>query len=158
MPVNYKYNNKSEAVSGYYYIYLPVTTEDARWAGVDIYGFPKFLAETSFKETHESRICDVKADGKLVISLRVEKMPSEDSDWVMSNFEVRDGKIMRCKFYLEGQRGFSDSVGGVSFDLRVHPMSVRFRLMEVARSSVHHEYVPRARAVLGKVLKPLLPI
>src|SRR5687768_14632859 len=45
IPVAYRPHGGSDEVTGAYCAFLPVTTEEARAAGVDVWGFPKFVAE-----------------------------------------------------------------------------------------------------------------
>ena len=55
---------------------LPVTTERAREGGVDLYGYPKFLADIRFRESAGWTECTVGADGEEILALRVRQGPT----------------------------------------------------------------------------------
>ena len=48
---------------------LPVTTEVARVGGVELYGYPKFLADISFELDGEHIRCELAEDGDKILSL-----------------------------------------------------------------------------------------
>lgn len=52
---------------------LPVITEEARWGGVEGYGFPEIVADINFADLGEVCRCTVRADGRDVIELEVKK-------------------------------------------------------------------------------------
>ena len=49
---------------------LPVTTEIARRGGVELYGYPKFLADITFQKEKGWMICDLVEKGKKILSLK----------------------------------------------------------------------------------------
>jgi hypothetical protein len=152
IPVVYKADKEAEELSGYYYIYLPVTTEDSRWGGVENLGLPKFLADISFEDTSKSRSCTLKADGKEIITLKVNKLPTQLQSWEFNNFGIRDRKLVRNMFNVHGQRGISDATGGAQYTLGDHPIAEKLRALEISQVSVQNEYVPQAQAVLSGVI------
>ena len=70
VPVQYQSDEDSPEFPGLYVVHLPVTTEEARWGGVEIYGFPKFIAEINFKEEGDMRRCRVRARAPLSVRPR----------------------------------------------------------------------------------------
>jgi len=158
IPVIYKQNEQSKEQHGYYYLYLPVTTEDARWGGVENLGFPKFVAKISFSETDKVRSCILEADGKEIITLKVNKLPTELKSWEFNNFGVRDGKLLKNTFKMHGQGGISTAVGGVTFSLGNHPIAEKLQALDIGQTSIQYEYVPKAQAVLSKSIGSPLPL
>lgn len=59
-----------------YVWHLPVTTEIARLGGVELYGYPKFLADIDFTPSAESLRCDLAEDGALILSLEGRVLPT----------------------------------------------------------------------------------
>ena len=57
---------------GMYVHHLPVTTPAARDFGVEIWGYPKFIADIGFEETGEVRRCR-RAEGKDIVILEIRK-------------------------------------------------------------------------------------
>jgi hypothetical protein len=50
--------------------HLPVTTEIARWGGVELYNYPKFIAGINFTRTTDSIICDLSEKGEHILTLK----------------------------------------------------------------------------------------
>ncbi len=48
------------------HLFLPVSTEAARWPGVDIYGFPKFVAKINFVRDENQIACRLDANEELI--------------------------------------------------------------------------------------------
>lgn len=49
---------------------LPVTTEIARWGGVELYGFPKFIADINFVRNKKTLECTLSHNGQHVLTLQ----------------------------------------------------------------------------------------
>jgi len=158
IPVIYKINEQSRELQGYYYLYLPVTTEDARWGGVENLGLPKFVAEIGFADTDEIRSCTLNVDGKEVISLKVNKLPTVSKSWEFTNFGIRDKKLVKNLFQVHGQGGTSTTAGGATYTLGDHPISEKLLALEIGQISIRHDYVPQAQAVLTEAIGPPLPL
>lgn len=158
IPVIYKIDDDAEELHGYYYLYLPVTTKDARWGGVENLGLPKFVAEISFVDTAESRSCTLKADNKEIITLTVKRLPIKSQSWEFSNFGIRNGKLVRNIFEVHGQGGTGTAVGGAMYTLGDHPISRNLEALGIGQSAIQYEYVPKAQAVLSKSIGSPLPL
>ncbi|HEY4716347.1 MAG TPA: acetoacetate decarboxylase family protein [bacterium] len=70
-----------------YIWHLPVTTEIARTAGVEFYGYPKFIAEIAFKREKDCLECRLSEKGSHILTLRGKHL------------DAKPGKIMRFKTY-----------------------------------------------------------
>ena len=55
---------------------LPVTTEMARLVGVDLYGYPKFLADIAFDKGKEWIECQLSEKGERILSLKGKVLPT----------------------------------------------------------------------------------
>jgi hypothetical protein len=62
---------------GLYVHYLPVTTQAAYDFGVEIWGYPKFVAEIRFEEAGDVRRCQLRAEGKDILTLQVKKIATK---------------------------------------------------------------------------------
>ena len=56
---------------------LPVTTEIARAGGVELYGYPKFLAEITFERTPGQIRCDLSEKGEKILALEGNVLPAK---------------------------------------------------------------------------------
>ncbi len=64
----------------YTYIHhLPVTTEIALRGGIDVYNYPKFMAEIDFTDTEASVTCELKEKGELILRLEGKKVDTPRS-------------------------------------------------------------------------------
>lgn len=55
---------------------LPVTTEIARVGGVELYGYPKFIADIEFTREDKWITCDLSEGGKNILSLKGRQLPT----------------------------------------------------------------------------------
>jgi len=56
---------------------LPVTTEIARFGGVELYGYPKFLAEITFERSAGQIRCDLSEKGEKILTLEGKVLPTK---------------------------------------------------------------------------------
>jgi hypothetical protein len=135
------------------YLHLPVTTEDARWTGVEIYGFPKYLATIDFREAEHEVVSSLELVGREALALRVTKGPARDDDWMVYNLTFLDGEPMLSTFHGTGQRYTSDFHGGARLRWGEHEMVQGLRSAQIELTSVSHFYCPRMRATLSTPIK-----
>ncbi len=121
---------------GEFHLYLPVTSEEARWSGVEIYGFPKFVAEMDFEETPESYCCRVQVEGQPLINMEVQKVPHRPLEWDCHYYSLRAGRLVHVLWQVRGQAGVSDEPGRAFMALGNHPYAQRLRQLEIERSAV----------------------
>ncbi|HPS93635.1 MAG TPA: acetoacetate decarboxylase family protein, partial [Deltaproteobacteria bacterium] len=71
---------------------LPVTTERARRGGVDMYGYPKFLADIVFSHEDSMLVCTLSAGGRNILTLKGKKLrTSPEKVNRFKTFSVKDG-------------------------------------------------------------------
>ena len=157
LPVTYRADSGEEQ-HGLYYLHLPVTTEDARWGGVENLGLPKFVAEISFADNDGFRSSTLKADGKEIITLSVNGLPLKSQSWEFNNFGIKDGKLLRNSFQVNGEGGTSTDAGGAKFAFGDHPVAENLKALGIGVTAVEHIYVTKAQAVLSKALGSPLPL
>jgi hypothetical protein len=58
-----------------YVWHLPVTTEIARLGGVELYGYPKFIADIEFRKEDDQISCHLSENGNKILSLRGTVLP-----------------------------------------------------------------------------------
>ena len=67
--------------------HLPVTTEKARYGGVELYGYPKIIADIEFKREKEFIECSLSEKGEHILTLKGKNIPGSH------------GKILRYRTY-----------------------------------------------------------
>ena len=148
VPVLYKKAGSASGLPGAYVIHLPVTTEEARWAGVEIYGFPKFIAEITFEDTADARRCRVCVDGVDIVTLDAPKVPAEPASNDYYAYTVKDEQLLRTLIRVKGQWGTSRVPEGASCILGDHPIARELRGLDVGRTSLEHAYAPEQQMML----------
>ncbi len=135
---------------------LPVTTETALHAGIDIWGYPKFLAEIEFEEGEEEVTCTLKEKGSLILTLEVKKsLPRMKTYFDLNTYSVKDRELLFTSI-----RGISSSLGRsflpgtARITLGEHEISRRIREIAPGKS-IHSLYIPRARMLLPEAEKRL---
>ena len=58
-----------------------MTTEEARLGGVEIYGYPKFVADIDLKKAGDAFRCCVRAEEERIVTLQVSTLPTQLLSW-----------------------------------------------------------------------------
>jgi hypothetical protein len=133
---------------GLYVHHLPVTTQEAYVFGVEIWGYPKFLAEISFEETDRVRRCRLRADGKAIATLEVAKSATRTRPQDLFSYTVKDGQLLHTRIQAQGQLATARFRGGASCDLGDHPIAEELRAVGMRRTAVERLYAPRVQSML----------
>ena len=110
------------------HLYLPVSTEAARWAGVDIYGFPKFVAKIDFSNADNQITCQLseKDESILVLSLE-DQVPTSRKQTRWLFYGDRKQQIYKTVFDLEGSFLEQQANQNVKFVLGEHPIAEKLK-------------------------------
>jgi hypothetical protein len=141
-------------LEGQYFLQLVVTTEEARWTGVEIHGFPKIVADIDIEHREGSTRCTGTHRGVHVLTLDVAEQPTAPFDDRAILLNVRhDGRLIRSDFERRGVMGASERPGGVTLTLGQHAIADQLRDIGVRLDSGRGFHLPRCRAVLGKAIE-----
>jgi len=91
-------------VSGYVYT-LPVSTEQARAFGVDIWGYPKLVADIDLRDEGKTRHATVTADSRHVLSFEARRPPTVPAKLSGYNYTVKHDQLLREETRLSGRAG-----------------------------------------------------
>ena len=84
---------------------LTVTTERARKGGVEMYGYPKFLADISFPRENDAFTCTLSEGGKNIFVLKGQKLKTAPEKVNrFKTFSVKDGVPLASKRLYESNR------------------------------------------------------
>jgi hypothetical protein len=133
----------------HFYLHLPVTTQDATWPGVEIYGFPKYLAAIEFHQSETDVVCSLALAGQEILELQVTKGPAQEDEWEVENLTFLEGEPLLCFFHAYGRRHASDLPGGSRVQFGDHPMARELRSAQMELTSVSHFYCPSIQATLS---------
>lgn len=103
------------------HLYLPVNTEAARWPGVDIYGFPKFIAAIAIEKNNDQVTCRLAEGDELIFEFSLNDHVGTQKQERWEYYGNRNQQIIKTRFDLEGK--FFEAVNddsGVRFVLGAH--------------------------------------
>ncbi|OFW58020.1 MAG: hypothetical protein A2V52_07855 [Actinobacteria bacterium RBG_19FT_COMBO_54_7] len=139
-----------------YVWHLPLDSEIGIHAGIDIWGFPKFLAEIEFSETEKSISCSLSEKGEHILTLEVGiTKPKMKSYFDIKPYTVKDDRLLFTEIKgLSGGVGRSFLPGTANLSLGEHPLSRQIR--EVAPGkNMNTIYIPHGQMVLPEPDKSL---
>ncbi len=143
---------KTPAVPMMYIHHLPVTTEIARAAGVEFAGFPKFLADVSFKCKSEWLSCSVSEGGKHILTLtgrklKLRQLPRQR----LYPITFQKDRLLRLELILsECEGGISKVQTDIKLELGDHQIAQELRNLKLGRI-LQYEYCPQRQAILTPV-------
>jgi hypothetical protein len=151
LPVRYRAPKKGEQ-EGHFVFQMPVTTEEARWGGVELYGFPKILADVRLEREGRAHVCTLTHDQQHALTLRVrEEATASPSRELLRSFTLRDDRrVIGSTFDIRGERERCELPGGATLMLGEHPIADQLRRLEISSESRSHFVMPHAYAVLSK--------
>jgi len=121
----------TRGVSGYVW-YLPVTSKPATALGVDIWGYPKDVAEITHVEDGSVRETTVRLDGQHLIGVSVDRPPTFSRSDSGVSYTTKDGTLLRERLELNGEIGAWPYSGKVSYTLGDHPRARRLRELDLS--------------------------
>lgn len=143
-----------------YVVQLPVTTELALVGGVDIFNFPKYLADITFEETSSERSCSLRdrETGQLILRFRGEKLRTRRFEHKsdrrclktirMTSYPRKEGVTLRAWVLMnQRERGLSLFRRHATLELGEHPRSRVFRELRIGRQ-LQYLFAPRCEAML----------
>ncbi len=129
---------------------LPVTTEAALNAGIDIWGYPKFLADIDFEEGPDSVACRLAAEGKHILTLTVrKKKPATKTYLDFNTYTVKDGDILHTPV-----RGVSTGMArsvlphSAALELGDHPLAGELGGLGLSSKATASLYIPDLQTIL----------
>ena len=129
---------------------LPVTTEAAVHGGIDILGFPKWLARIDFTEEGERRICTVREHGALVLQVVGERLPTRDAPKEISleSYPRKEGSTLHAVMRMRlGAWASSMLSRKMTIEAGAGPRAAAIRSLGLGRQ-IDYLYAPRCEAIL----------
>lgn len=134
-----------------YVWHLPVTTEIARYGGVELYGYPKFIADIAFTRTGGQVECTLSENGRLVLRLLGRELPAGPGKTVrFKTYPVKDGITLCGNVYTRHVR-FAESRRRADSGLTVgtdHPISAELRGIELSEKPLVYQYSAENESIL----------
>jgi hypothetical protein len=131
-----------------YIHHLPVTTQAARDFGVEIWGYPKFIAEIGFEETGALRRCRLRAEGKDIVMLEINKSATKVRSTNFHTYTIKNSQLLRTLVQTQGQYCITRLPGGASYTLGDHPIAVELKALGMGKTAVGCFYAPQLQSLL----------
>lgn len=128
---------------------VPVTAEIPRFLGVEIGGYPKFLADINYLEEPEWLSCEVKVDNQLILRLRGRKLKTKTiARSYLNPISYRNGFLLRSELVMsQRETGISQANESVDLVLGQHSLAEELKQLNLGRI-LQYQYCPSARAIL----------
>lgn len=129
---------------------LPVTTEIARWGGVELYGYPKFLADIDFARTPDSLACTLAEGGRTVLTLTGQALKTAPAKRLRYRaYSLKDGLPLCANVYTNPlEYAQSMASGAARLALGDHPIAEQLRALDLSESPIMYQYSPKNELVL----------
>jgi len=129
---------------------LPVTTERARRGGVDMYGYPKYLADIVFTDEGGMLSCSLSEGGRNILILKGKKLKtSSEKVNRFKTFSVKDGVPLAANVYMNPLKfGKSVSRKAARLTLGDHEVSRQLLDMDLSPCPIFFQYMPLMEAIL----------
>lgn len=134
--------------SGLFVWHLPVTTQAAHDAGVEIWGYPKFVAQIEFEDLPAARRCRLRDGAGEILRLEVAALPAPERDMDLYSYTVKDKELLHTRIQAHGTIGQSRLPGGASLVLGDHPIARDLRGLHIGRQAVQRLYAPGLESLL----------
>lgn len=131
-----------------YFHHLPVTTQDACDVGVDIYGFPKFVADITFEDKGNSCLCELSVDGKDIFTLEVKKITAESQPVNFFCYTVKDGQLIKTFVPTQGEYAMSNVPEDVKYTIGNHAIAKELKELDMAESAAEYVYAAKVQGLL----------
>jgi hypothetical protein len=125
----------TRGVSGYVW-HLPVTSEPAKALGVDIWGYPKEVADITHEDDGSTRRTAVHIDGQQLIDVTVDRPPMFSQTDSGQSYTIKDGSILREELELDGEIGVWPYSSNISYTLGDHPRAERLKELDLSERAL----------------------
>jgi len=130
---------------------LPVTSEFARAGGIELYGYPKFLADIQISKDAERVVGSVSVAGVELLRLGGPVLPNQGARQFRYVMYSVQGHSLISANWLYNVLEYAASRSKAGVDLTIgqgHPICETLRGIELARHPITYEYIPRSEAIL----------
>lgn len=134
-----------------YIRHLPVTTEIARSGGVELYGFPKIIANIDFTRDRDVSRCVITEKKKQILTLQGPVIPVKpgDTTWYRCYPVYQGITIMAKTCFMNHQMGETRKTDDVKLILGDdHPICSELRSIELSEKAFMYQYIPSGESIL----------
>ncbi|SMB24915.1 conserved protein of unknown function [Sterolibacterium denitrificans] len=129
---------------------LPVTTEIARWGGVELYGYPKFVADIEFRRPPGRTSCLLSEGGRNILMLEGQALAGAPAKPLRYRaYSMKNGIPLCANVYTHPlQYAQTMSSDAASLTLGDHDIARQLQRLELSASPLMYQYCPLNELVL----------
>lgn len=134
-----------------YILHLPVTSERARRGGVELAGYPKFIADITFTRENGYITCTLKENGERILTMRGKQVRTSRgrlTKYIIHT--MKNGIELKANLYINPIQ-YRQSPGFWTAGLDIadsHRICTELRDMRLSRRPVLYQYMPNYEAIL----------
>jgi hypothetical protein len=134
-----------------YILHLPVTSERARRGGVEMAGYPKFIADISFAHEQGYTTCSVSENGQRILALtgkNINTSVGRMTKYVI--YTMKQGIPLRANLYVNPVQ-YRQTLGRNAGRVEIgsdHAICKELHEMGLSRHPVLYQYMPSYEAIL----------
>ncbi len=121
----------TQAANGYVW-YMPVTTEPAKAFGIDIWGFPKVVAEISHNDEGSVRTTTVTVDGDRFLTFEIDRPPSMERSDEGFSYTVKDDRLLKIPNTIDADAGLWPFSTAASVSFGNHPKAQLLQSLDLS--------------------------
>ena len=130
---------------------LPVNTEHARAGGVDLFGYPKFLADINFEKSDDWISCTLSEGGQEILQLKGRRLPTRMGKLTRYiTYAVENGNPLVAEV-LVNPIEYAEMYGGRAVELELgsgHRISEVLKQIDLGKRALAYQYSPVNEAIL----------
>jgi hypothetical protein len=130
---------------------LPVNKEYPRAGGVDLFGYPKFLADIRFHKDQDQIECTLSVSGSDILRLTGRVLPTKPGKPMRyATYAVDQGRLLSINFLINPLE-FAQSRRREDFVLQVgqeHPICQALHEIELSSHPLLYQFSPRGESIL----------
>ncbi|RJQ75043.1 MAG: hypothetical protein C4519_16280 [Desulfobacteraceae bacterium] len=130
---------------------LPVTTEIARTGGVEMFGYPKFIADIDFHREEDQIICRLAEKQQAILTLKGKILPTKRRkiSRVQTYSVIGDIPLVANVVFNPLEMAVSSSRRAATLEIgSVHPIASELRALGLSKSPFQYLYSPVSQAIL----------
>lgn len=133
---------------GFFILDMPATSAEACELGVNIWGYPKRLAEIRFEEIANVRRCHVASQGVDLLTLDVAQVPAKFARMDFRIYTTKAGGLLRHRLETEGLYGLSWLPGGATLRWADHPIAQRLKVQRTTKAAISRAFASNVESLL----------
>ncbi len=129
---------------------LPVTTEIARIGGVELFGYPKFLAGIKFNQGKEWRECELSEGNRKILNFRGKVLPGSPAKVTRYvTYSVLDRIPLAANIYTNPLE-FKQSISGddAAVELGDHQIAETLKQIGLSKKPLVYQFSPLTEVIL----------